>query len=228
MKQHNTLWKKINSLQIEPPQADLTFTQRLARENDWSATFSEKVIFEYRRFLFLMATSNREVTPSDQVDQAWHLHLTYTRSYWQDLCEDIIGFKLHHNPTEGGVQQQEKFKEQYQYTLDLYKKVYNEAPLNDVWPSVEKRFDAFYNFTRISRKKFWVIQKPEFSIDKFLFFAFIPTLLTACTDDINTSDIWFWIKLALGLYVIYKVLTWLGFDSKGGNGRGGGGCGGGD
>ncbi len=41
---------------------------------------------EYRRFAFLAATAGHPVTPSDAVDQAWHLHLTYSRDYWDRFC----------------------------------------------------------------------------------------------------------------------------------------------
>lgn len=227
MDKQNTLWNKINSLQIGPPQAAFTFAQRLARENGWSTNFSDKVFFEYKRFLYLTATSDREVTPSDQVDQVWHLHLTYTRSYWKCLCEDILDFKLHHNPTEGGSQQQRKFHNQYQYTLDLYEKQYGEKPPEDVWPSVENRFDATQNFSRVSRKKHWVIKKPWVSTEKILFSTFLPTLLIACSDDFTESDVWFYIMVTFGIYIVYKILRWIHISFGGGGGGGGGGCGGG-
>jgi len=237
MDKQNTLWNKINALKIGPPRATFTFTQRLARENNWSTAFSDKVFFEYKRFLYLAATSDREITPSDQVDQAWHLHLTYTRSYWRGLCEDILDFKLHHNPTEGGSQQQRKFRNQYQYTLDFYEKQYGEKPPEDVWPSVENRFDATQNFSRVSRTKHWIIKKPWISTDKILFFTFLPTLLIACSDDFTESEVWFYIKVASGIYIVYKILRWVRFSFGdggsdgcfgGGDGDGcGGGCGGG-
>ena len=66
--------------------------------------YTDRVIEEYRKFLYLLASAGHPVTPSDQVDQAWHLHLTYTRSYWEDLCEKTIGKPLHHGPTKGGAE----------------------------------------------------------------------------------------------------------------------------
>jgi hypothetical protein len=35
--------------------------------------------------------STHIVTPSEQVDQVWHLHLTYTRSYWDEFCPNVLG-----------------------------------------------------------------------------------------------------------------------------------------
>jgi hypothetical protein len=73
---------RLEAMQIEPAGAERTFVSRLAEENGWSLGFAARVMTEYRRFLFLAATTDHQVTPSDEVDQAWHLHLAYTRHYW--------------------------------------------------------------------------------------------------------------------------------------------------
>lgn len=77
------LWQRIAAHRIGPADASFTFAARLARENRWSLADAENVIEEYRRFCYLAMTAGHEVTPSDAVDQAWHLHLTYSRDYWE-------------------------------------------------------------------------------------------------------------------------------------------------
>ena len=62
-----------------------------------------RAIEEYRRFLLLGVAAGHPVSPSDTVDQVWHLHLTYTRRYWDTLCRDTLGRLLHHEPTQGGA-----------------------------------------------------------------------------------------------------------------------------
>ena len=79
------LWKALAAMRIEAGGAALTFAARLARENGWSAAHAAAVVEEYRRFLYLAATAG-PVTPSEDVDQAWHLHLSYTRHYWEVPC----------------------------------------------------------------------------------------------------------------------------------------------
>ncbi|GAA4338966.1 hypothetical protein GCM10023149_49350 [Mucilaginibacter gynuensis] len=96
-----SLWQKIQSFQLDQPDADFSFSARLARENGWTAAYTHRVINEYKKFIFLCCVSEQGVTPSDPVDQAWHLHLTVTRSYWIDLCRDTLGSEIHHNPTKG-------------------------------------------------------------------------------------------------------------------------------
>ena len=101
---NTALWQALAAMRIEREGAEATFARRLGLKQCWSKRHTYAVIEEYRRFLYLAATGDRPVTPSDDVDEAWHLHLTYTRHYWDELCGRILGKPLHHDPTEGGAQ----------------------------------------------------------------------------------------------------------------------------
>ena len=81
---------------MDEPGTRFTFAAQLARDNRWTEEFSERVIREYKRFMLLAVVAGHPVTPSDQVDQAWHLHLTYTRSYWGEFCEGVLRTPVHH------------------------------------------------------------------------------------------------------------------------------------
>ena len=70
-----TLWTKLQALELDQAGSAFRFSDRLARENGWSRAFALGAIEEYRRFIYLAATSPTPVTPSDVVDQVWHLHL---------------------------------------------------------------------------------------------------------------------------------------------------------
>ena len=156
----DALWKRLAGFEIGDPEAPLSFTARLARENGWEPEFAERVVEEYRRFLFLVARAGHVVTPSEEVDQAWHLHLVYTRSYWTELCEGILGQPLHHCPTTGGLAQGETFRDQYEATLASYEAFFGEAPPEDIWPHAERRFAApAARWVDTSRN--WVIGKPR-------------------------------------------------------------------
>ena len=85
-------------------------------------------------------TAGHEVTPSDEVDQAWHLHLTYTRSYWDGLCDAVLGRALHHGPTKGGQAEGDRFENQYERTLASYRAAFGEEPPEDIWPPSAVRF----------------------------------------------------------------------------------------
>ncbi|WP_421854660.1 glycine-rich domain-containing protein [Novosphingobium sp.] len=134
----DTLWALLCTYEVGPAAADLSFVQRLARENGWTDAHAARVFEEYRRFLYLAVTAPHPVTPSDAVDQAWHLHLTYTRDYWERLCPEVLGRALHHGPTMGGRAEGERFFEQYALTLRSYEAAFGPAPA-DIWPDARRR-----------------------------------------------------------------------------------------
>jgi hypothetical protein len=133
------LWVRLSTYQIGPTDATLSFAARLARENGWTAPFTARVLEEYRRFCFLAVTAGHPVTPSDAVDQAWHLHLTYSRDYWQHFCPEVLGQSLHHGPTAGGPVEQARFHEDYAQTLKSYERAFGMAAPGDLWPSAAQR-----------------------------------------------------------------------------------------
>jgi len=96
------LWNKIRTFEFDKPNIKLTFAKRLAKENTISEQFANQIVDEYRKFIFLCCVSKGQIAPSHFVDLAWHLHLTYTKSYWVELCKNTINRDLHHNATEGG------------------------------------------------------------------------------------------------------------------------------
>jgi hypothetical protein len=132
------VWQRLQSYTIGPADAALTFAQRLARENGWTEAFTARVLEEYKRFCVLAVTGTEQVTPSDQVDQVWHLHLTYTRDYWERFCPEVLGKPLHHGPTAGGESEQGRFFEQYACTLRRYEQVFGPPP-SDIWPDARRR-----------------------------------------------------------------------------------------
>lgn len=69
---------RTQTLQLNDPASALNFTARLQREQyGWTRPYAERVTREYTRFLVLAALSDRQITPSEAVDQAWHLHIIY-------------------------------------------------------------------------------------------------------------------------------------------------------
>ena len=137
--QDDPLWHRIAGHCIGPPDAALTFTARLARETRRPPDYAARVIEEYRRFCYLACTAGHEVTPSDQVDQAWHLHLTYSRDYWQQFCPQVLGRDLHHGPTAGGAAEGARYFEQYAQTLRSYEAAFGPPP-RDIWSNAALRF----------------------------------------------------------------------------------------
>lgn len=154
------LWEKIKNFRLDEKDAEFSFSKRLARENNWSLDFTKKAILEYRKFIYLCCISDRQITPSDAVDQVWHLHLTYTKSYWEDFCMHTIGKAIHHNPTKGGNRERLKFSDCYDATFEIYKSEFRHNPPNLIWLNKQSRFREI-NFKRINVDEFWFIKKPS-------------------------------------------------------------------
>ena len=157
----NALRARLFTYSIGPDNAVLSFANRLARENRWTQSFAKRVIHEYYRFCFLAVTAGHEVTPSDQVDQAWHLHLTYTRDYWDRFCPDVLGAPLHHGPTEGTQDDAARYYEQYAQTLKSYQETFGEAPPEDIWSSATERFGDHTKAFRTSPSKVIFMKEPD-------------------------------------------------------------------
>lgn len=129
------LWQALAAMRIEPAGAAATFAAKLAREQGWSPSHAQAVVEEYRRFLYLAGTATYPVSPSRAVDKAWHLHLTYSRHYWDELCGRILGQPLHHDPSLGGAEEDARHQDQYARTLALYRATFGEEPLAAIWPN---------------------------------------------------------------------------------------------
>jgi len=151
-------WEKLQAFQFDAPDAQITLAEKLARENGWTATYADRVLEEYRRYLLLFKCSGHGVSPSEAVDLAWHAHLLYTRSYWQELCGRVLGQPLHHEPSTG-ADDGAKFDDWYLATLASYRKIFGEEPPADIWPAPERRDDVAPFARKIDTRKFWIIPR---------------------------------------------------------------------
>lgn len=137
MHQDNLLWQ-----QLERFEFDTGFAERLTREQGWGVLFARQAIGEYRRFLFLTQVAGHAVTPSKAVDAVWHLHLLYTRSYWEGLCGEVLGRPLHHEPGAGNAGEAPHYAQQYERTLQSYRRIFGTEPPARVWETKTPRVSA--------------------------------------------------------------------------------------
>jgi hypothetical protein len=154
--EHQDLLNRIQAFSFDEGECALPFAVRLARENQWSDMHAERVISEYKRFMFLAMVAGHPVSPSDEVDQVWHLHLHYTRSYWQRFCGEVLGRELHHDPTTGGRDEKNKFEHWYDRTLESYRRFFGAAP-QDIWPNAAIRLGEDLHFARVNTQRNCVI-----------------------------------------------------------------------
>lgn len=151
------LWDRLQAFALDEIDAHAPFSARLAREQGWSRAFARQVIEEYKKFLYLGCVGEHPVTPSEQVDAAWHLHMIYTRSYWNDLCPRVLGRPFHHGPSKGGAKEQRKFHDWYERTLRAYEACFGYKPPADIWPAAGERFATRARWVDLNTH--WVIPK---------------------------------------------------------------------
>ena len=150
------LWRRIESFEVDAPGSAKPFIARLIKETGWTQHFAERVILEYRRYAFIAATGGA-VSPSDIVDQVWHLHLLYTRSYWDRFCRDTLGRPLHHEPATGIAGESARLGNQYRDTLARYRAYFGEPPA-DIWPPPD-RPTALVQYRKVDVSRFILLPR---------------------------------------------------------------------
>lgn len=198
------LLARLEAFSIDPTDVALPFTRRLAQENAWSRAFAERVVAEYRRFVWLAMRAGHSVTPSLAVDEAWHLHLCYTRSYWNDLCANVLGRPLHHGPTQGGAAEDDRYWQQYEATLASYRRHFGEEPPADIWPPPEERF-ARTRVAKVDRRTHWVVKKPGPRLLAAGSFGVVLIALSACAGELDDRGPSFLVGVLVLLALIVVV-----------------------
>ena len=131
------LWTAISAHPLDAAGADLPFSRRLARDNGWTRDFADGAVAEYRRFMYLVATKGEMLTPSQVVDEVWHLHLLYTQDYWERFCAGVLKRPVHHNPADGSTADAAKYSGAYARTLMLYEAEFGPPPTR-YWPQAKR------------------------------------------------------------------------------------------
>lgn len=120
------------------------FYEKLQEKMNWSTSGTSLAVEEYLRFVALSAASER-IVPSQAVDEVWHLHLTYTKHYWKEMCAKVLQQEFHHEPSKNTTTMKNKDTSDYQKTLKLYETFFEEVPPVEVWSenSIENMKNSF-------------------------------------------------------------------------------------
>jgi hypothetical protein len=126
------LWAKIRYHNLDAAAGQATMASKLADAEGWTDQHAKAVLREYKRFVYLAMVSDAQVTPSGDVDRAWHLHLIYTRDYW-DKMGALLPRPLHHEPSVSD-EDAPRYVAQYEATKRLYAREFGQEPPVSVWP----------------------------------------------------------------------------------------------
>ncbi|SMP04361.1 glycine-rich domain-containing protein [Chryseobacterium profundimaris] len=131
--QNDPLWKRLQNFSLDHPNAHFPFSKKLAKGENWTSSFTEKAIEEYKKFVYLCCTLPDGASPSEIVDKVWHMHLIYTQNYWEEFCPHILQKKLHHHPSQGCPPENGKHKNWFNETLKSYREIFQQEPPEEIW-----------------------------------------------------------------------------------------------
>ncbi|QTD45278.1 TIGR04222 domain-containing membrane protein [Ottowia testudinis] len=152
------LWQRLKGHSLDDPRDARPLSVRLAQCTGWSAAHTQRVLHEYRRFLYLAVRLQGRVCPSEAVDEAWHAHLLDSSRYFGDFCPRVLQYTLHHVPSRGGADEGARHAGRYRATLLAYSHVFGEPPPADIWPDSATRFDE--RTRHLSSRTHWAVPKP--------------------------------------------------------------------
>lgn len=100
---------------------------RIATIHNYSEEYAAKLVQEAKRMLYLYSLTKIGVSPSDEIDNAWHEMILFTRFYKE--FSEFIGVFVHHDPTPG----QPDGGKSYQRTLENYRQTFDIEPDSNYW-----------------------------------------------------------------------------------------------
>lgn len=153
---NNQLWENILAYDLDDNSSEYGFVLRLANENYWTKDFTQRAIKEYKKFMYLAATSDFMVSPSEIIDIVWHQHLIFTQSY-QQFC-DVLGKQIQHIPSTHNKEDFKKFKRAKDRTIEEYRENFGEMP-DDIW-----QFNSMFDSLNLTKAKFKIRTVLVFSI----------------------------------------------------------------
>lgn len=124
------LWLKLNLMNADGLQAFAPLMEMMQKQMGQNAEMAQRVIEEYRKFLFLAMRAGHQVIPPGPVNDAWMMHLQNAQNYWESLGQMIT-----ERPTAQGfdAKQFSSAADAWKMTLESYEKIFGTKPPMDIW-----------------------------------------------------------------------------------------------
>ncbi len=94
--------------------------------------FTRGILLEAKRMLLLRVLRDHPVTPSLEIDDAWHEMILFTRFY-QDFCGFLGGGFLHHDPDVETPVEESSGEQLYDLTQRWYEEEFRIKPDQKYW-----------------------------------------------------------------------------------------------
>lgn len=124
------LWLKLNLMNAEGLQAFAPLMDMMQKQMGQSSETAQRVIEEYRKFLFLAMRAGHQVIPPGPVNDAWMMHLQNAQNYWENLGQMIAERPMAQG---SGAGQFATMADAWKMTLESYEKIFGMKPPMDIW-----------------------------------------------------------------------------------------------
>lgn len=127
------LWLKLNMMNAQGLQAFAPLMDMMQKQMGQNAEMAQRVIEEYRKFLFLAMRAGHQVIPPGPINDVWMMHLQNAQNYWENLGQMIT-----ERPTAAqgaGTQNFASMADAWKATLESYEKIFGMKPPMDIWGS---------------------------------------------------------------------------------------------
>lgn len=191
------LWTQIQAFDLDSPPGEYGFSTRLAHENYWTKSFTALAILEYKKFMYLAATSDLMVSPSEIIDTVWHQHLIFTQSY-TDFCT-LIGKQIQHIPSTRNREEFQKFRQAKERTIQFYERDFGKQP-EGIW-----NYGSMYESLNLDKAKLKIRTSLIIGILLFICLA-TPAYFLLRPVYINIDNPYFFIGFVAVTFFVFTVL----------------------
>lgn len=144
------LWLKLNMMNAQGLQSFAPLAKAMEQQMGANTEMAQRVIEEYRKFLFLAMRAGHQVIPPGIINDVWMMHLQQAQNYWETLGEMIT-----ERPVAQGLDAKsfQSMSDAWAATLQSYEKIFGTSPPMDIWgkgPAVENPWSqALHNMRRM-------------------------------------------------------------------------------
>jgi hypothetical protein len=124
------LWLKLNLMNAQGLQAFAPLMQMMEKQMGTNSETAQRVIEEYRKFLFLAMRAGHQVIPPGVINDVWMMHLQNAQNYWETLGQMIT-----ERPMAQGVDAKSfaSMADSWSATLQSYERIFGTKPPMDIW-----------------------------------------------------------------------------------------------
>lgn len=124
------LWLKLNMMNADGLKAFAPLMDAMQKQWGQNAEMAQRVIEEYRKFLFLAMRAGHQVIPPGPVNDAWMTHLQTAQNFWENLGQMIT-----ERPMSQGADASQfaSMADAWKATLESYEKIFGMKPPMDIW-----------------------------------------------------------------------------------------------